>query len=367
MDIFNDKRVVMTLDAGGTNFVFSAIKSGREVAGPQQYPSNGNDLNLCLKTILDGFNKIASKLIEPAAAISFAFPGPANYPAGIIGDLTNLPSFRGGVALGPMLQQYFKIPVFINNDGDLFAYGEALAGILPELNKKLKNSGADKQYKNLIGLTLGTGFGGGIVRNKELFIGDNSVAGEVWALSNRIDPKINAEEGISTRAVVNDYFRFSGLSQKKEIMPKDIFDIATSKVAGDAASAQKSFQRLGTFLGDIIANLMTLLDGVVVVGGGLTGASSLYMPAVIKELNNVFIAPSGTKVSRLVQQVFNLDDPNEEAKFLKSSSKKIQIPLSEHYISYDASPRLAVATSKLGASRAIALGAYAFALHELER
>jgi glucokinase len=64
-------------------------------------------------------------------AISFAFPGPSDYPRGIIGDLGNLPCFRGGVALGPMLEDTFEIPVFINNDGDLFAYGEAIGGFLP--------------------------------------------------------------------------------------------------------------------------------------------------------------------------------------------------------------------------------------------
>ena len=367
MNIFGDNRIVMTLDAGGTNFVFSAIKSGKEIVGPIRYPSHGNDLRICLQTIQDGFHEIGSKLPDPAVAISFAFPGPANYPAGIIGDLTNLPAFRGGVALGPMLKEQFSIPVFINNDGDLFTYGEALAGILPDINKKLIASGSEQQYKNLIGLTLGTGFGGGIVRNNELYIGDNSVAGEVWAMSNRVDPEINAEEGISTRAVVNEYFRITGLPREYEISPKDIFDIATGKLDGDQSAAKKSFERLGTFLGDIIANLMTVLDGIVVIGGGLTGASSLYMPAVVQELNNIFVTPAGSKVNRLVQKVFNLDNTGEEQEFLHRYSKKIQIPFSEGFISYDASPRLAVSTSKLGASRAIALGAYAFALHDLDR
>ena len=47
-------------------------------------------------------SRSASVLPRPPVAISFAFPGPADYPAGIIGDLANLPAFRGGVALGPM-------------------------------------------------------------------------------------------------------------------------------------------------------------------------------------------------------------------------------------------------------------------------
>lgn len=71
------------------------------------------------------FNRLL--YIKRSAAISFAFPGPADYPNGIIGGwLPNFPSFRDGVALGPFLQEKFGVPVFINNDGDLFAYAFAL-------------------------------------------------------------------------------------------------------------------------------------------------------------------------------------------------------------------------------------------------
>lgn len=87
---------------------------------------------------------------------------------GIIGDLKNLPAFQGGVALGAFLRNKFGIPVFINNDGDLFAYGEALAGALPEVNRSYGMRGKIK-YKNLIGITLGTGFGGGVVREGSFF------------------------------------------------------------------------------------------------------------------------------------------------------------------------------------------------------
>jgi NADH:ubiquinone oxidoreductase subunit H len=54
MKYSTDKRIVMTLDAGGTNFVFSAIQSGNEILQPLQMPSNASNLDLCLKTIVDG-------------------------------------------------------------------------------------------------------------------------------------------------------------------------------------------------------------------------------------------------------------------------------------------------------------------------
>jgi len=194
MDHQNEERIVMTLDAGGTNFVFSAIQGGEEIIEPISLPSNADNLERCLNNLVQGFQKVQNRLPEKPVAISFAFPGPADYPNGIIGDLGNLPAFRGGVALGPMLQEKFKLPVFINNDGDLFAYGEAIAGFLPEVNKLLEKAGSPKRYKNLIGITLGTGFGCGIVRNGNLHIGDNSVGAEIWLIRNKIHRDCISEE-----------------------------------------------------------------------------------------------------------------------------------------------------------------------------
>lgn len=78
----------------------------------------------------------------------FRIPRPGRLSNGIIGGyLPNFPSFREGVALGPFLEAKFGIPVYINNDGDLFAYGEALGGALPEVNARLEALGSPKKYK----------------------------------------------------------------------------------------------------------------------------------------------------------------------------------------------------------------------------
>ena len=137
IDITHDPRSVMTLDAGGTNFKFSAIRGGRPAVESFSVPSNADNLERCLATLVAGFQRVRSELATPPVAMSFAFPGPADYARGIIGDLGNLPCFRSGIALGPMLEEKFGIPTFINNDGDLFAFGEAVAGFLPFVNDLL--------------------------------------------------------------------------------------------------------------------------------------------------------------------------------------------------------------------------------------
>ena len=128
----NEKRTVLTLDAGGTNFVFSAIRGNEQIVRPVCMPSVSDDLKRCLDTLIAGFDGVVSQLDVPPVAISFAFPGPADYKNGVIGgNIPNFPSFRNGVALGPFLQHHYHVPVFMENDGTLFAYGEALSGMLP--------------------------------------------------------------------------------------------------------------------------------------------------------------------------------------------------------------------------------------------
>ncbi len=241
MKFKNDERTVMTLDAGGTNLVFTAIRGNNQVVDEIRLDSNGDNLEKCLQNIVKGFELVLEKLSTKPVAISFAFPGPADYPNGIIGDLGNLPGFRGGVALGPMLEEKFGIPVFINNDGDLYAYGEAIAGFLPEVNKKLKEAGSPKRYKNLLGLTLGSGFGAGIVRDGNLFRGDNSIAGEIWLTRDKLSPQANIEEHASIRGIKKIYASETGISFSDAPEPKDIFDIALGLKDGNKDGAEKAF------------------------------------------------------------------------------------------------------------------------------
>jgi len=365
MDLYTDQRIVMTLDAGGTNFRFSAMQGGKAVVEEVAMPSNGDDLPRCLKNIVTGFTQVKDRCPSAPDAISFAFPGPTDYPNGIVGDLGNLPGFRGGVALGPMLADKFGIPVFINNDGDLFVYGEAIGGLLPKVNTLLAEAGSPKRYRNLFGITLGTGFGGGIVRNGELFIGDNSAAGEVWLLRNKLAPQMNAEEGASIRAVRRVYAEKAGISFNQAPEPKDIYAIGQGTSSGDQNAAVEAFRQLGEVVGDAMGNVLTLLDGLAVVGGGLSGAAALFLPPLVDELNSHYTGPDGQEFGRLIPRAFNLEDAQQLDTFLKGDARKVKVPGSDREVEYDPLARLGVGLSVLGTSEAVAIGAYAYALSQL--
>ena len=362
----NDHRIVATLDAGGTNFVFGAMQAGEFIVEPLSLPSQAHDLDKCLQTLVNGFSQIFGKLDKKPVAISFAFPGPADYPNGIIGGyLPNFPSFRDGVALGPFLEGKFGVPVFINNDGDLFAYGEALCGALPQINSRLREMGSNKRYKNLIGYTIGTGFGIGVVIDNKLNRGDNSCV-ETFCLRHRDMPDVIVEEGVAIRAVQRVYGEKSG-NPAHGLTPKEICEIADGTRHGNQEAAREAFATLGRVAGAAISAAVTIIDGLVVIGGGVSAASRWIMPALLDELHSKLHTLAGEDVNLVQMKVYNLHDEQEFELFAKGEVKKVKVYGEERYVDYDCQKRVGVIVSEQGASKAVSVGAYAFALSELDK
>ena len=360
-----DNRVVITLDAGGTNLVFGAMQANKFIVDPITLPSHAENLDKCLATMVEGFQQVIDKLDEKPVAISFAFPGPADYPNGIIGGyLPNFPSFREGVALGPFLEAKFGIPVFINNDGDLFAYGEALGGALPEVNARLEELGSSKKYGNLIGYTFGTGFGVGIVVDHRLNRGDNSCV-ETFCLRHKKMPEVIVEEGVAVRAIKRVYGEASG-DVNHTFEPKDICEIADGTRPGDREAAKKAIAELGEIAGDAMATAVTLIDGLIVIGGGITAARKYIMPSLLRELRSKMHTIKGEELNRVQMKVYDLDNEEEFREFAKGSQRPLKVYGTDRYVAYDPQKRVGVMISKLGASRAISVGAYAFALSQLD-
>lgn len=370
-------KAIITLDAGGTNLVFSAIaENGETVVQPITYPSQSKDLDKCLSTMVKGFEEVIEKLPEgyTPAAISFAFPGPADYAAGIIGGyLPNFPSFRNGVALGPFLHEKFGLPVYINNDGDLFALGEATFGILPEINRRLEAAGSPKRYRNLLGYTFGTGFGIGSVVDGRLNRGNNSCV-ETFCLRHALMPDVIAEEGVAVRAVIREYVEAArknghdiSKADAEALTPYDIFLIADGKKPGDQQAARQSFATLGRVAGEAMATAVTLTDSLVVIGGGITGAAAYFMPALLEAMRAKIRTLTGDEVPLVQMDVFDLTNPDDFSRFAADNSRPLQVYGTSLSVPYDPVRRTGVALSSLGASRAISLGAASFALAQLEK
>lgn len=362
----NEPITVLTLDAGGTNFVFSAIRGGEEIATPITMPAHPDNLKKCLAAIVAGFSELTGAIGTTPDAISFAFPGPADYINGVMGDLPNLPAFRGGVALGPYLEKMFRLPVFINNDGNLFAYGEAYAGALPRVNEMLRKAGSSRVYKNLIGVTLGTGFGCGVVIDHSLLLGDNGCGGDLWNMRNKKYPEMIVEESVSIRAVKRVYQELSGLDASA-LSPGDIFEVAEGVRPGDRQAAMASFRELGEMAGDALIRALNIVDGLIVIGGGVSGASRYILPGMTSEMNQQLHTFAGDSFPGLQMEAFNLQDEKDKMRFLQEEALSVTLPFSTEQIPYAAHKKTAITLSALGTNKAVSIGAYAFALSKLKQ
>lgn len=263
------------------------------------------------------------------------------------------------------MESKFGVPVYINNDGDLFAYGEALAGKLPEVNRKIEAAGGHKQCKSLIGYTFGTGFGVGHVYDNVLHLGDNSCV-ETFCLRHKLDPNVICEDGVAVRAIKRVYAELSGVNDPS-LEPKEIFEIAEGTREGDQKAAIGAFERLGEVAGDAMASAVSLLDGMIVIGGGITAAKKYIMPALLRELRSSITTLSGDEVRRVQPKVYNLDDEQEFEAFVKGGSRIIKVYGTERYVNYNEEKSIGVSISAIGAAKAISLGAYNYALSQIDR
>jgi glucokinase len=123
---------------------------------------------------------------------------------------------------------------------------------------------------------------------------------------------------------------------------------------------------MGETVGDALANAMTLIDGLVVIGGGLSAASALFLPRLVAELNGTIETLDGHSIPRMEIKAFDLEDSAGMAAFVRGDVREITVPGTSRKILYDPLKRIGVGVSRLGTSRAVSIGAYAFALHSLE-
>jgi glucokinase len=205
------------------------------------------------------------------------------------------------------------------------------------------------------------------VSNGQLYIGDNSAGGEVNRMRNRLYPTTSAEDSTAIRGVRRVYSREAGVPFDSAPNPKEIQDILLGTHEGNRDAALKAWAEMAIVAGDTLANAITLLDGIIVIGGGLAGAYQVFLQTLVDEMNAAFQSLDGHTVPRLEITALNLENPAELEKFLVNESIQIKVPFSDKTVTYDPSRYIGVGISRLGTSRAVSVGAYAYALAELER
>ncbi|NOZ81015.1 MAG: ROK family protein [DPANN group archaeon] len=256
--------LVIGLDIGATTLKAGLVtRSGKVLRTAIVKTGSPKGKEAVIANIHAVIGKIFDKRVR---AIGIGSPGPLDTERGIILRTPNIPLYK--VNLKRLVRSWFHVPVSLENDASSYILGEAIYG-------------AGKGKRVVIGLTIGTGCGGGIVIDKQLFKGRGN-AGELGhtcikydGLRNRLGNDGDLEEYVSIRGVIN---RARKMGIRVET-PKDLFDLARKK----HALAAKIWGKEGFYLGVAVTNLIHSFDpDVVIIGGNIANAWQ-YLGRCVKE------------------------------------------------------------------------------------
>ena len=103
------------------------------------------------------------------------------------------------------------------------------------------------------------------------------------------------------------------------------------------------------------------------MGGGLTGAASLFLQAIVDEMNSQLENMDGEPIPRIDMKTYNLEDNKGLEEFLSGENREVRVPGTDRTVTYDPVKRTGIGISRLGTSKAVGIGAYAFALSKLDK
>ncbi len=266
------------LDIGGTRIKGGLVTAAGEVRARGLVAVGGERGHT---SVLDQAAALVEELRRGAEAplqrVGLAVAGVLDRASGLVRESPNFPAWRD-VALGRELEARIGLPVSLDNDANAVILGEALAG-------------AGRGASSLFGLTLGTGVGGGIVLDGELWRGERGMAGELGHLI--VDPA-GPVCGCGGRGCLEQYAGSLGLRRRLEgrggehgalAGHPDAPRLLAERAREGDAFACELWADAGRALGLAIAGLVHALDVQrVVLAGGLSGAADLFLPDLERTL-----------------------------------------------------------------------------------
>ncbi len=209
------------------------------------------------------------KTYPAICAIGVGVPGLVDFDHGFVHELTNVPGWKH-VPLKAILSEKTGLPVLVENDANAMTYAEF-------------RHGAARGLKNVIGLTMGTGIGGGLVLDGKMFRGSGFVGGEIGQMSIDYNGKAGhyGNLGALEKYTGNQQIAEHAVLRYSEAgIEKDIADCTPKKIA-DAAQAGDDIARqiwgeVADWLGTALASIAWLLNpDAFVIGGGVAQAGDL--------------------------------------------------------------------------------------------
>ena len=247
-------QITIGVDLGATKTRIGVVQ-GSTVVDQLEFPTSAQgSKEQIISELIKGIEKVSKK---DFLGIGIGVPGLIDEEKGIIYDLWNIPSWKE-VHLKSHLEDHFHKPVRITNDANVFALGE-------------KMFGQGGPFKNLVGVTLGSGFGTGIIIDHKLYSGSFSSAGEMANLpylDKTIEDYCSGKFFISEHGMEGD--EVSKLAQKGDV------------------EALKIFSEFGHHLGNTLKLILNILSPEAIFLGGSISQSYDYFKASLHETIDSF-------------------------------------------------------------------------------
>lgn len=271
-----ENRQIIGIDIGGTKIHIATIQDG-EIIKENKFPTPAQSSK---EKIIAGLISGIEPFINPeVAGIGIGVPGLIDEEKGIVYDLNNIPAWQQ-VHLKRELENHFHVPVYITNDANCFILGE-------------KVYGKAKPFKNAVGLSIGTGLGGGIIINHQLYSGTLSSAGEIGGVPY-LDKTL--EDYCSGK-----FFLWSHGTEGTEVLKR--------AEAGDD-QALLIFQEFGRHIGNAVKVVLFILSPeAIFLGGSVCSAYPFFKDSMMETIGsfpfkgvtrNLVIQPSDTRNGSLL-------------------------------------------------------------------
>ena len=243
---------IIGIDLGGTQ-VRAGIVHESHIAKivSERIPASGT---------VDEVLQVVYQLIDPLVttdikAIGIGVPSVVDVEKGIVYDVQNIPSWKE-VALKSLMEKRYRLQVLVNNDANCFAVGE-------------KYFGKGQQAHSMIGLTIGTGLGAGIIINDKLYAGINCGAGEFGV----VDYLDHFYEYYASGQFFQNCYQTSG-------------EVVFKKAQSGDTQAIAIFEEFGTHLGNAIKMILyTYCPELIVLGGSIRHAYSYFQKTMWERIN----------------------------------------------------------------------------------
>ncbi len=284
-------RLYLGVDVGGTKIQASLVEGSGTVIGRQKVATPRNvDPEQVVSEVERAMQSVVTAggiQFKDLTAIGLAIPGVVDPKSGgvIVTPNMNL----DGLPIAARLHERLKVPVALGNDCNLGALGEAWLG-------------SARNAKSMMSILVGTGIGGGVVRNGKLWRGAREAAGEIGHIIMEVGGpqcgcgNFGCFEALASRSAIERDLR-AGVAAGRRTMLTDILkgDLSVIRsgalrdalVAGDDLVTEV-MQRAAEVLGHACLTVRHLIDPeVIVLGGGVIGAcSSFVMPIVERIIEN---------------------------------------------------------------------------------